>query len=136
MENLSKTPIHVVAAVITNERQEILIAKRPVDSHQGGLWEFPGGKLEENEFPQEGLVRELNEELGIWVKQSQTFLKIRHDYPDKSVLLDVWWVNVFSGEAYGREQQEIKWVKKNELQDYDFPAANTAIVNKIIELID
>ena len=120
--------VHVVAAVITNSQGEVLIAKRPDDKHQGGLWEFPGGKLETDETRQAGLARELQEELGITVQSSQPLIKIRHDYSDKSVLLDVWRVTAFSGEAHGREGQVVKWVSLDALDDYDFPAANQPII--------
>ncbi len=127
--NMNDSVVHVAAAVITNARGEVLIAKRPVDKHQGGLWEFPGGKLEENETCEQGLARELNEELGITVEDCQPLIQVRHDYTDKSVLLDVWRVTEFSGEAYGREGQAVEWVLPEEFDDYDFPAANHPIIN-------
>ena len=121
--------VHVMAAVITNLQGEVLIARRPDDKHQGGLWEFPGGKLESDESRQQGLARELNEELGITVQSSQPLIQIHHDYPDKSVLLDVWRVTRFSGEAHGREGQQTQWVSPARLADYDFPAANQPIIS-------
>ena len=134
MVNQSKTPVHVVAAVVINANNEVLIAKRPQASHQGGRWEFPGGKLEEHELPEAGLVRELREELGILVTDSEPFIEIQHDYPDKSVFLEVWRVNSFSGEAYGCESQEIRWVSKSELSRYQFPDANLAILEKVLNI--
>ncbi len=125
---MSNSVVHVVAAVITNAEGEVLIAKRPDDKHQGGLWEFPGGKLEAGENRQQALARELNEELGITIQSSQPLIQIRHHYPDQSVLLDVWRVNEFSGEAHGREGQAIKWVQSAAFDDYDFPAANHPII--------
>ncbi len=133
MNKQTLKPVHVVAAVIINVKGDILIAKRPPDSHQGGLWEFPGGKLEANESPRAGLERELNEELGIRVSHCEPFLEVRHDYPDKSVLLEVWRVNAFLGEARGRELQEIRWVAKPDLNRFDFPAANAAVLNKLLD---
>jgi len=125
----SPSVLHVVAAVISNQQGEVLIAKRPDDKHQGGLWEFPGGKLEADETRQQGLARELNEELGITVKSSQPLIQIRYDYPEKSVLLDVWRVTQFSGEAHGREGQPIKWLLPDEFDEYDFPVANKPIIS-------
>src|SRR5690606_21783037 len=90
--------IHVIAAVIRDDQGCILIARRPDHVHQGGLWEFPGGKLEDGEQRFDGLVRELREELGITVTQARPLLDIRHDYTDKSVRLDVWLVTGFDGE--------------------------------------
>ncbi len=120
--------VHVAAAVIRNAAGEILIARRPEDKHQGGLWEFPGGKVEAGEPVLQALARELDEELGIRPTQARPLIRISHDYPDKQVLLDVWLVSAFSGEAYGREQQPLRWVSPCDLSGYDFPAANRPIV--------
>lgn len=120
--------ISVAAAVIHNSSGEILIARRAEDAHQGGLWEFPGGKIEPGETTELALARELEEELGIQVKKAQPLIKVHHDYGDKSVLLDVWRVTEFTGEALGREGQPIKWVAPAQLDDFDFPAANEAII--------
>ena len=82
--------VHVVAAVIRNAEQQILLALRPSDKHMGGLWEFPGGKCEAGESPQQALARELHEELGIVIENPQPLIQVRHDYPDLHVLLDVY----------------------------------------------
>lgn len=120
--------IHVMAAVVRDPQGRILIAQRPAHTHLGGLWEFPGGKLDANEARFDGLQRELQEELGITVTAARPLLDIRHDYPDKSVRLDVWLVTQFSGTAYGAEGQPVRWVTAKELDDFEFPAANTPIV--------
>ncbi len=120
--------IHVAAAVIVDGEGRILIARRPADKHQGGLWEFPGGKCEAGETVRECLQRELHEELGIEVGQARPLIQIAHDYPDKSVLLDVWQVEGFTGEAHGREGQPVRWVYSSALNDFSFPAANRPIV--------
>jgi 8-oxo-dGTP diphosphatase len=120
--------VHVAAAVIRNTYGQVLIAKRSDDQHQGGLWEFPGGKVEAGESVQSALVRELKEELGIQVEASHPLIQVRHDYPDKSVLLDVWEVTAFLGEPRGLEGQPLKWVSSRQLPDYEFPAANIPIV--------
>jgi len=91
--------IHVAAAVIRSTDGLVLIAKRPLDKHQGGLWEFPGGKVEKGEAVEVALARELLEELGIGVTAARPLIQVRHDYPDKHVLLDVWEVTAFSGES-------------------------------------
>lgn len=120
--------VHVAAAVIRGADGKILIAKRADTQHQGGLWEFPGGKVEEGEAVQAALRRELAEELGIVVTASRPLIKIHHDYADKHVLLDVWEVSGFTGEPHGAEGQPLRWVTARELADYDFPAANRPIV--------
>ena len=131
-----KTRIHVVAGVIYNvEGSQVLIALRPQYTHQGGLWEFPGGKVDvyNSESPEHALCRELKEELALTIVESSPFLKVEHDYPDKSVLLDVWKVSAFIGEPVGNEGQTIAWVHLNDLDSYDFPAANQAILTAIAQ---
>jgi len=123
--------IHVVAAAIVNAQGDVLIAKRAEHLHQGGLWEFPGGKLESGETARDALSRELHEELGIDVLEARPLIRVSHDYSDKSVLLDVWQVSRFAGQPHGREGQPIAWVAKASLQDYAFPAANQPIVDAL-----
>ncbi len=126
--------VHVAAAAIFDESGRVLIAQRPVHVHQGDLWEFPGGKVEAGETVREALARELHEELGIDVQQARPLIRVRHDYSDKSVLLDVWRVDGFGGEALsekGREGQPLAWVQPHELSGYDFPAANIPIVTAV-----
>jgi len=120
--------VHVAAAVIVDARGRILIAKRPEEKHQGGLWEFPGGKVEINEPVLEALKRELYEEVGIEVVSARQLIRVHHQYPDKSVLLDVWRVDGFSGEAHGREGQPVEWVTQDALSRFAFPEANRPIV--------
>lgn len=118
----------LVAAAVIRRDGHILIAQRPLDKHQGGLWEFPGGKVEDGEPVQQALRRELDEELGIQVTASRPLIRITHDYPDKSVCLDVWEVTAFSGEPHGREGQPVRWVTPDALAAYTFPAANLPIL--------
>ena len=120
--------VHVVAAVIRNAQRQILLALRPSDKHMGGLWEFPGGKCEAGESPEQALARELHEELGIVIENPQPLIQVRHDYPDLHVLLDVYEVLSFSGQAHGAEGQQVRWVAPGALADYQFPAANRSIV--------
>jgi 8-oxo-dGTP diphosphatase len=120
--------VHVAAAVIRDRQQRILIARRADSQHQGGLWEFPGGKLEPGEDARAALARELREELGIEVRAARPLITLAHDYPDKQVLLDVWEVLEFDGEPHGAEGQPLAWVTARQLPGYDFPEANRAIV--------
>ncbi|MEP6389316.1 MAG: 8-oxo-dGTP diphosphatase MutT [Halioglobus sp.] len=127
--------IHVAVGVIIDADNRILIARRNNEAHQGGLWEFPGGKVEAQETIQTAMARELHEELGIDIGSLAPLLEVRHDYGDKHVLLDVHVVRSFSGEPEGREGQPLKWVSAGELPQFDFPAANVPIVEAVQELL-
>ena len=123
--------VHVAAAVIRGTDGRILIARRADTQHQGGLWEFPGGKVEEGEAVERALARELEEELGIRVEAARPLIQVQHDYPDKQVLLDIWKVTRFLGEPFGKEGQECRWVPLAELHNYHFPDANGPIVARL-----
>ncbi|HGX93028.1 MAG TPA: Nudix family hydrolase [Candidatus Tenderia sp.] len=123
--------IHVAVAVVVNRGGEVLLALRPQDKHQGGLWEFPGGKVEADETVVEALKRELLEEVGIDATQFRPLIRVRHHYGDRSVLLDVWRVDDFEGDAHGCEGQAVEWVAPEALNERQFPAANLAIVSAV-----
>jgi 8-oxo-dGTP diphosphatase len=137
---MSNTPIHVAVGVIFDNQKadQILIAKRPQHLHQGGLWEFPGGKVAAGETVDQALKRELFEELGITVIQSQPLMQVEHNYSDKQVFLDIWTVTQYSGEARGIEGQECRWIAMQQLlcaeSKYQFPEANKAILEKLKSL--
>ncbi len=133
--DLDKEPwLHVVAAVIFGQDGRILLARRPEHKHQGGKWEFPGGKVKATESATVALARELTEELGIIAdpEKMEPFLEVRHRYPEKNIFLDIWLVHAFSGEPAGCEGQEIGWFSKQELPGLGFPAANAAILEKLL----
>jgi len=129
--SVSRRRIHVAVGVVENHKQEVMIAKRATASHQGGLWEFPGGKVEDGESVEMALQRELKEELGICIEKISPLIKIHHDYPDLSVLLDVWKIESFHGEPTGLQGQPLRWVSIDGLHDYDFPVANQPIITAI-----
>jgi 8-oxo-dGTP diphosphatase len=122
--------IHVLAAVIRTGNR-ILIARRPDHVHQGGLWEFPGGKKEGPESREAALKRELIEEIGIEPTEYRPLIQVPHEYRDKSVLLDVWEVTSWRGIAHGKEGQPIQWVVIDGLRQYQFPQANLAIIKAV-----
>lgn len=126
-------PTHVAAGVILRDGH-VLVSQRHKGAHQGGLWEFPGGKLELGESAEQALARELYEELGLTVAHAEPMMKVEHDYGDKSVLLDVWLVRDFGGEACGREGQALLWCPLASLVELSFPEANTAIVSEVLKL--
>ena len=120
--------LHVVAAVIRNRQGDLLLSLRRPDQHQGGRWEFPGGKVEPGEGAQAALARELREELGITAEEMRPLIRIPHDYPDRRILLDVWEVLRWRGVPKGREGQRIRWVAEEELDFHPLPEANRPIV--------
>ena len=120
--------LHVAVGVIRNKKHQFLVSKRHENLHQGGLWEFPGGKVEANETAFEALHRELHEELNIDVRQAEPLIKISHQYTDENVLLDVWMVNEYEGLAASQQQQPLQWLSLSELSSFSFPAANQAIL--------
>ncbi len=120
------------AAIVSEDTTQVLIARRPSNVDQGGLWEFPGGKLAPYETGFEALKRELHEELGVEIQRAQPLIRVNHEYPDKHILLDVWQVHAFAGEPFGREGQAVRWVDKNDLFNYPFPAANLPILRAVI----
>ena len=124
----TSSPIHVAVGVLFNAAGEVLISRRHRDSHQGGLWEFPGGKVESGEDVQCALKREFEEELGIKLLRCSPFKKILYHYSDKSVLLDVWTIAEFIGEPAGLEGQAVEWRSIASLPQRDFPAANGQII--------
>lgn len=123
--------VHVVAAALVDESGQVLIQRRPPGAHLGGLWEFPGGKLEPGEDPRDALVRELQEELGIRALEATPLIAVRHDYGEKRVLLDVWRLRRWKGEPHGREGQPMRWVHTAALNGYDFPAADRPVLRAL-----
>ena len=125
--------VHVVVGIILNAERKILIAQRLAHQEKGGCWEFPGGKVEENESAFLALQRELNEELKIQVQSATPWLQVTYDYPHKSVLLDTWLVSQFDGDPIGAEGQPVRWVSFDELAQFEFPEGNRKIIDKLLE---
>ncbi|CAM2838354.1 TPA: 8-oxo-dGTP diphosphatase MutT [Legionella pneumophila subsp. pneumophila] len=122
----------VAVAIIIDEKQRILITQRPFHVAHGGFWEFPGGKLEPHESPEDALLREIREELGIIVNEYRFLGYVDYDYPDKHIQLIIFMVTRFTGNPLCQEGQlNMKWVKKEELNINDFPKANHAIFDLI-----
>lgn len=133
MSVMVKRRVHVAAAaMISADQKQVLIARRPSNVDHGGLWEFPGGKLAPYETGLEGLKRELHEELGVEIVRARPLIRVHHEYPDKHILLDVWQVQEFAGEPFGREGQAVRWVPMEELANYPFPAANLPILRAVM----
>jgi 8-oxo-dGTP diphosphatase len=123
--------LHVVAAALADADGRVLIQRRAEDAHQGGLWEFPGGKLEPGEAREAGLRRELEEELGIHAGAMLPLIAVRHDYGDVNVRLDVWQVQDWRGEPVSREGQPLAWVAAEDLGRYTFPQADRPVLRAL-----
>lgn len=128
-----KKTINVAAAVIYVDGL-FLLSKRLDHQHQGGKWEFPGGKIEDGESTEQALTRELKEELNIDVTEQSSFMSLSFEYPEKYVNLHFQLVTDFSGKEQGAEGQQVEWFTKNDLIKLTFPDANVPVVNKIKQL--
>lgn len=123
--------LDVVAAIIRDDLGRVLLARRPEHKHQGGRWEFPGGKVEAGEALQHALQRELDEELGVVARASRPFMTVDHHYPDLHVRLHFRDVTDWHGEPHGREGQPVSWFAGAELDALEFPAANRPVVTAL-----
>ena len=128
---MSKRSRVEVSAALIFRKGKLLITQRPTESHLGGLWEFPGGKREPDETFEQCLVRELREELGVKAKVGQLFEEITHAYADKTVHLKFFLCELLEGEPQPLGCAAIKWIGKSQLADYDFPAADARLLDKL-----
>ena len=122
--------IEVSAALIFRDGK-LLITQRHADAHLGGLWEFPGGKREPDETFEQCLARELREELGIEVEAGELFEEISHAYAEKTVRLKFFVCKLISGKLRLLDCAAFKWVEKTELADFEFPAADARLLEKL-----
>ena len=127
----------VVAVALVDADGRVLIARRPPGKALAGLWEFPGGKLDPGERPEAALIRELDEELGIAVKEAclapLTFAS--HAYPDFHLLMPLWVCRRWDGTVSPREGQALKWVRAGKLRDYPMPPADEPLIPPLIDLL-
>ena len=126
------TRIRVVVCILyNNNKDKVLITKRISGKFLAGYWEFPGGKVKNNEDSFSALSREFDEELGIIIKTASRLVEINHDYPEEKVLLDVWKIHDWEGAPSNLENQEISWSAIRDLIDYKFPEANRHIIQTL-----
>lgn len=123
----------VVAAVIRDHRGRILVTRRPSGTHMAGLWEFPGGKIEDGESPEEALGRELTEELGIEADVGRPLTFAVHREEDLEILLLFYEAAIGSGEPVSLEGQEIRWVSPEELDLLPMPPADQGVIALLTE---
>ncbi|HYA06685.1 MAG TPA: 8-oxo-dGTP diphosphatase MutT [Xanthobacteraceae bacterium] len=129
--------ILVAACALIDPDGRVLIAQRPLGKPMAGLWEFPGGKVETGERPEQSLIRELKEELGIVVKEEclapLTFAS--HRYPDFHLLMPLYVCRRWEGIVAAREQQNLKWVRPTALRNYPMPPADEPLIPHLTTLL-
>jgi len=133
-ETISPLPHKIIGvAVISNEQGQILIDRRRPEGAMGGLWEFPGGKIEKGETVEECIKREINEELGILIEVGKHLITIDHTYTHLRVTLTVHHCRHLTGVPQPLECDEIRWVSLDELNQFAFPQANIQIIAALRE---
>jgi mutator protein MutT len=120
-----------VSAALIFHNGKLLITQRHANAHLGGFWEFPGGKREPTETFAECLVREIREELGVEISVGELFEEIFHSYPEKSVHLKFFICKLLCGEPQPFGCMAFKWIEKSGLRDYEFPAADSKLLEKL-----
>jgi 8-oxo-dGTP diphosphatase len=129
--------LFVAAALLIDAQNRVLLAQRPAGKSMAGLWEFPGGKVEAGELPEEALVRELREELGIETSpgclQPLTFAS--HPYETFHLFMPIYGCRVWSGEPHAREGQQLAWASKPEWRAYPMPPADDIVLPVLFELL-
>jgi len=120
----------VSAVALIDPDGRVLLAKRPVGKSMAGLWEFPGGKVEEGETPEAALIRELQEELGIdtWASCLAPLTFASHSYDDFHLIMPLFACRKWDGTPQSREGQTLKWVRANEMRNYPMPAADVPLI--------
>lgn len=125
--------IDVVAAIIKNSEGKILIAQRNLKKSQGGLWEFPGGKIEPNETKEEAIVREIKEELNMDISCDSYFDEKVYEYPDKTIRLIALNCSMIGTTYDVLEHESINWIDLDEFKNYEFAPADVYFVNEIVK---
>ena len=123
--------INVVAAVIKDENGKILITQRNLQKDQGGLWEFPGGKIEPNETREDAIIREIKEELDIDIKADNYLEEKVFNYPEKDINLIALKCSKINGKIKLLEHEDSRWVDNSELEKFEFAPADIFIVEKL-----
>lgn len=124
------TPIDVAAALIFHNGKLLITQRRPGD-HLPNLWEFPGGKVEPGETFEHCLVREIREELGVEISVGELVEDLTHTYPEKSVRLCFFNCRLLSGEAKPIHVQDLRWIARDELRNFEFPAADAKLIERL-----
>lgn len=126
--------LNVVALVLENHQGEILVAKRADHKHLGGMWEFPGGKVENGESQYQALKREIKEEINFDLKEAKQLIITTHTYESFTLTLDVWYSKSENPKISANEGQPLQWTHKSQLSSLQMPEADTPIINAILDL--
>ncbi|NLW21425.1 MAG: (deoxy)nucleoside triphosphate pyrophosphohydrolase [Clostridiales bacterium] len=124
-------PATQVVAALIGQAGRLLICQRPAHKARGLLWEFPGGKVDPGEGPREALIRECQEELGVTLQVGELYAQVTHPYPDLLVCLRLYRARIVSGEPKKLEHADLRWVRPEDLTQYDFCPADTEIIARL-----
>ena len=125
--------LNIAVGIIRNPQGEIFITRRAADAHMANMREFPGGKIEAGETPEQAMIRELQEEVGITTQSATLFDKLEYQFPDRHITLWFWLVDKWQGEPWGKEGQPGEWIAQSALKAKDFPPANEPVITKLIQ---
>lgn len=126
--------MQVAAGILLNDSGQVLISERLCDGPFDGLWEFPGGKIKPGETPAQALTRELAEEIGVEIVNCRSFMKLQHEYVDRSVDIEFFLVRDWRSDPVGREGQQLRWVDRTELDPVELLPADVPVVEAIRKL--
>lgn len=124
--------LQIAVGIIRNQQGEIFITQRAADAHMANKWEFPGGKIEAGESPEQAVIRELQEETGIVVQSASLFETLEYQFPDRHISLWFYLVEQWEGEPWGKEGQPGRWISQSELIADEFPPANEPVILKLL----
>lgn len=124
--------LNIAVGIIRNAGRQIFITRRASDAHMGDKWEFPGGKIEQGESPEQALVRELSEEVGIQASGYSLYRKLDHRFPDRHLTLWFYLVEAWQGEPWGKEGQPGEWIPQQALKIDAFPPANVEVIEQLL----
>ncbi len=130
---INNNPLNVVALVLENNQGEILVAKRADHKHLGGMWEFPGGKVEDGETQLQALKREIKEEIDFDLPHATPLIITTHKYDNFTLTLDVWYHKSNNPKIHANENQPLKWVDKSKLDTLGMPEADRPIITALIK---
>ena len=125
--------LQIAVGIIRNPQHEIFITQRAADAHMANKWEFPGGKIEQGETPEQAVIRELEEEVGIIAHSPQLFDTLEYQFPDRHITLWFYLVEQWEGEPWGKEGQPGSWVVLSEADADKFPPANEPVIAKLMQ---